>query len=88
VYICLYNRLRLVVFVFARLEVVVVVGECCDTIDSKLDPDREDSILPFPSPPPASRLVRNPMKKEALEPTYEPVLMSIFPLSMGMQNQK
>jgi len=31
VYICLYNRLWLVVFVFARLEVVVVVGRSVAT---------------------------------------------------------
>ena len=34
--------------------------ERCDTVDSKLDPDREDSKQPFPSPSPVSLLVCNP----------------------------
>jgi len=57
--------------------------ECYDTINLKPDPDREDSKLPFPSPPsPASALVRKSMKNDALEPIYDTVLVLIDPPSL------
>jgi len=85
VYICLYNRLLLVVFVFARLEVVVVVGR---SVATRSTPSRIriEKIRNCPSPLLHQR--RNPVKKEPLEPIYEPVFIPILPSSMGMQKQK
>ena len=49
----------------------------------KPDPDREETKLPFPSPPsPASALFRKSMKNDALEPIYDTVLVLIEPSSL------
>jgi len=81
VYICLYNRLRLVVVVVVRLEVVLLVGRSVATQSTrKPGPNRENSKLSFPSP--ASPLVRNPIKNDALELICDTKFVLIEPSSL------